>query len=337
MAKNTLPPGFRFHPTDMELVRYYLRRKVMGKRLCIQAVAVLDIYKFSPWELPEKSCLRSRDLQWYFFCPRDRKYAIGPRKNRATEAGYWKTTGKDRSISYNSKILGMKKTLVYHEGRAPKGTRTDWVMHEYRLEDQEVVDAGYSQDAYVLCRIFKKSGPGPKNGEQYGAPFKDEEWDADDEDVEEHHLLPYASSDPGSSSSDDHHLVTSGNDQKEVHDSRAAPAVGVEKVGDELLQEILVVIAGSDAAAASTINESSLVGNKSLQDDDSEIFNNLEDISIKGGWNANDQICIEEENYMTMDDFSFPIEGDFSAVSEIDHATSATAWEEGVQNNQWPL
>lgn len=28
--------------------------------------------------------------------------------------------------------------------------------------------------------MFKKSGPGPKNGEQYGAPFKEEDW-ADDE------------------------------------------------------------------------------------------------------------------------------------------------------------
>ena len=36
------------------------------------------------------------------------------------------------------------------------------------------------QDAFVLCRIFRKSGSGPKNGEQYGAPFVDEEWDVDE-------------------------------------------------------------------------------------------------------------------------------------------------------------
>lgn len=32
----------------------------------------------------------------------------------------------------------------------------------------------------MLCRIFQKSGPGPKNGEQYGAPFIEEEWEDDD-------------------------------------------------------------------------------------------------------------------------------------------------------------
>lgn len=32
----------------------------------------------------------------------------------------------------------------------------------------------------MLCRIFQKSGTGPKNGEQYGAPFIEEEWEDDD-------------------------------------------------------------------------------------------------------------------------------------------------------------
>ncbi|XP_078427654.1 uncharacterized protein LOC144700123 [Wolffia australiana] len=165
-----LAPGFRFHPTDEELVGYYLKRKVLGRPFRVDAISEIDLYKIEPWDLPSKSRIRSRDAEWYFFCALDRKYANRSRTNRATSAGYWKTTGKDRPVVRSSgPPIGMKKTLVFHLGRAPSGQRTNWVMHEYRLLDP--------QDGFVVCRIFQKRGPGPQNGAQYGAPLEDVEWD----------------------------------------------------------------------------------------------------------------------------------------------------------------
>ena len=90
------------------------------------------------------------EKEWYFYSLRDRKYPTGLRTNRATEAGYWKATGKDREI-YSSKtcsLVGMKKTLVFYRGRAPKGEKSNWVMHEYRLEGKF---RAYLKP--VLCRI----------------------------------------------------------------------------------------------------------------------------------------------------------------------------------------
>ncbi|KAJ1435805.1 NAC domain [Sesbania bispinosa] len=179
MALRTIAPGFRFHPTDEELVGFYLKRKVTGRPFHIDPIAVIEIYKFEPWDLPCRSKLKTRDLEWYFFTALDKKYGNGSRTNRATERGYWKTTGKDRTIKNGERTVGMKKTLVYHIGRAPHGDRTNWVMHEYRMVDEQLAQAGVLQDAYVLCRIFEKSGQGPKNGEKYGAPFIEEEWDDD--------------------------------------------------------------------------------------------------------------------------------------------------------------
>ncbi|KAL1354496.1 hypothetical protein HN51_068303 [Arachis hypogaea] len=164
MGGASLPPGFRFHPTDEELIGYYLKRKVEELEIELEVIPVIDLYKFDPWELPEKSFLPKRDLEWFFFCPRDRKYPNGSRTNRATKAGYWKATGKDKKVVCQSspstsimKATGYRKTLVFYRGRAPLGDRTDWVMHEYRLCDDLGQDSPSFQGAYALCRVIKKN------------------------------------------------------------------------------------------------------------------------------------------------------------------------------------
>ncbi|TYI18186.1 hypothetical protein ES332_A07G073100v1 [Gossypium tomentosum] len=168
MAPLGLPPGFRFHPTDEELVNYYLKRKINRQEIELDIIPEVDLYKCEPWELAEKSFFPSRDPEWYFFGPRDRKYPNGFRTNRATRAGYWKSTGKDRRVSCQNRAIGMKKTLVYYLGRAPQGTRTDWVMHEYRLDDNECEGTCGIQDSYALCRVFKKNGMTGSETEEQG-------------------------------------------------------------------------------------------------------------------------------------------------------------------------
>ncbi|KAJ4811581.1 NAC domain-containing protein 86 [Rhynchospora pubera] len=157
MSAMTLPPGFRFHPTDNELVGYYLKRKVDGSEIELEVIPVVDLYKFDPWHLPDKSFLPKRDLEWFFFVPRDRKYPNGSRTNRATITGYWKATGKDRKILCETGTQGLRKTLVFYKGRAPGGERTDWIMHEYRLcEDLSQASLNFLGD-FALCRVLKRS------------------------------------------------------------------------------------------------------------------------------------------------------------------------------------
>lgn len=47
-----LPPGFRFHPTDEELVVYYLKRKINGLKIELEIIPEVDLYKCEPWDLP---------------------------------------------------------------------------------------------------------------------------------------------------------------------------------------------------------------------------------------------------------------------------------------------
>ncbi|KAG6474942.1 hypothetical protein ZIOFF_064159 [Zingiber officinale] len=163
-----LPPGFRFHPTDEELVGYYLKRKIDGLNIELEVIPVIDLYKFDPWELPEKSFLPKRDMEWFFFCPRDRKYPNGSRTNRATVSGYWKATGKDRKIECECAVFGLRKTLVFYVGRAPGGERTDWIMHEYRLCEDLFHGSSNFLGAFALCHVVKRNANWLKSGDPNG-------------------------------------------------------------------------------------------------------------------------------------------------------------------------
>lgn len=169
-----LPPGFRFHPTDEELVVHYLKKKTASAPLPVAIIADVDIYKFDPWELPAKSTFGEQE--WYFFTPRDRKYPNGARPNRAATSGYWKATGTDKPVLSSGSVgtcqkVGVKKALVFYGGKPPKGVKTNWIMHEYRLADNNKSNSrppGYDTthkkgslrlDDWVLCRIYKKNNP----------------------------------------------------------------------------------------------------------------------------------------------------------------------------------
>ncbi|GER38694.1 NAC domain-containing protein [Striga asiatica] len=121
-----VPPGFRFHPTDEELVGYYLKRKVNSLKIDLDVIIDIDLYRIEPW-----------DIQ-----------------------GFWKATGRDKAVLSKDKLIGMRKTLVFYQGRAPNGRKSDWIMHEYRLQTSE--NEHTQEEGWVVCRAFKKPTPNNK-------------------------------------------------------------------------------------------------------------------------------------------------------------------------------
>ncbi|KAE8709504.1 NAC domain-containing protein 37 [Hibiscus syriacus] len=122
--ESSVPPGFRFHPTDEELVGYYLRKKIASKKIDLDVIRDIDLYRIEPWDLQERCRIGYEEQsEWYFFSHKDKKYPTGTRTNRATMAGFWKATGRDKAVYDKSKMIGMRKTL---------------------------------EEGWVVCRAFKK-------------------------------------------------------------------------------------------------------------------------------------------------------------------------------------
>ncbi|KAL7139638.1 hypothetical protein ABFS83_09G066600 [Erythranthe nasuta] len=172
-----LPPGFVFQPTDEEIVFQYLARKVFSRRLPAYVIPEIDnVFTFPhPSELPGDS----EEGRYFFSNTRtNHRSLIFNRIGRPTRAGYWKiVAGSDKQIGCCSKrimpIVGVKKTLVFYEGKHPSAARTDWFMdlycialsrnavsntqHQRRHSQGCLVQIG----TWVLCHVhFKKRSGG---------------------------------------------------------------------------------------------------------------------------------------------------------------------------------
>ncbi|KAK6260468.1 NAC domain - like 10 [Theobroma cacao] len=150
--------GYRFHPTDFELLHYYLKNKNLGREALVQAIAeVEDICGLEPWELPGHSNIHSGDQVWYFFYRPNYKYRNSTRIKRTTNEGYWKRTGNPRKVMARDleTEIGEKRTLVFYKGRVSDDNKnkTGWIIHEY-----ELTATLPNQTTFILCKLKKKYG-----------------------------------------------------------------------------------------------------------------------------------------------------------------------------------
>ncbi|XP_010034223.2 NAC domain-containing protein 90 [Eucalyptus grandis] len=167
------PTGFRFYPTEEELISFYLHNQLQGslQDQLRRIIPVLDIYATEPWNLPELSgelCREDKE-QWFFFAPMQEREARGGRPSRSTAVGYWKATGSPGYVhSSDNKAIGMKKSMVFYVGKAPTGRKTKWKLNEYRAI--EMISPPNSntpsssmpvfrlRQEFALCRVYVVSG-----------------------------------------------------------------------------------------------------------------------------------------------------------------------------------
>ncbi|KAB2616924.1 NAC domain-containing protein 19-like [Pyrus ussuriensis x Pyrus communis] len=166
LGSNGMPLGFRFHPTDQDLISFFLYHRVLHRESLMaycnnfKLIYEFDLFgKTPPWVVWENfggPCLDAQDL--FFFC--QLKNRSEARIKREIDAGgtWSESNSKPVKDLQNEKPIGKKRNLRYEkEGCEHDG---DWLLEEYSILPSVVGgtdDSDHEIGKVVLCRLKKNS------------------------------------------------------------------------------------------------------------------------------------------------------------------------------------
>ncbi|KAM3243589.1 hypothetical protein ACQJBY_055500 [Aegilops geniculata] len=174
------PPGFRFRPSDDELIRYYLLPKLQGRgHAPNRAIIEHNVYQCHPDELVGMYRGRGEGRSFYFLSPRVRRYDNGDRPRRDTDdgRGRWKVSTGKKDMGQEKKVAGDGTTrycmsvLNYFESPRGGGRKSEWLMRELTVPAYEIKlpkdggPGGKTLDRYVMCKIYLKDDKGDDDEE----------------------------------------------------------------------------------------------------------------------------------------------------------------------------
>ncbi|CAN0879387.1 NAC domain-containing protein 90 [Linum grandiflorum] len=170
------PPGFRFYPTEEELISFYLHHKLESRGQHRSAeialrmdrvIPLLDIYLHDPWDLPRTASFSllicQIEEQWFFFRRMQEREGRGGRPKRVAGCGYWKATGSLGYVySSGRSCIGEKRTMVFYNGKAPNGRKTIGRFTSTRPSSisnhfHPISRVWQLRHEYSLIRLYKKS------------------------------------------------------------------------------------------------------------------------------------------------------------------------------------
>ncbi|KAJ0049201.1 hypothetical protein Pint_15327 [Pistacia integerrima] len=144
---------------EIEIIRLLKKKRLDPEFSVPDEINELDIFKRDPSELPELSKINCDEQAWPFF---SEPYKNVKGKQAHLTNGNWEKTGNDREVrdkSTGKRIGGRKNYVYYKRGGSPKQKiKTDWVMHEYYVDDD---DSRYKKD--FVFRYVEKNPTGKPN------------------------------------------------------------------------------------------------------------------------------------------------------------------------------
>uniref|UniRef100_A0A0D9XRL8 NAC domain-containing protein n=1 Tax=Leersia perrieri TaxID=77586 RepID=A0A0D9XRL8_9ORYZ len=184
-----LPPGYRFRPTEEVLIVNYLYPRALHMPLPCEIITDINILQHHPSDIvPEEESQTGK----HFFTRKKIKYPGGHRNNRVVGNGSWRATGSEVPIhcklgnGANNMLVGMRRTLVFYNGKSQAAKCTVWAMHEFRLAgvgllpppmmrqttgDGLELPNGYRDatitkvepdSSWLICHVYKKRQRAPR-------------------------------------------------------------------------------------------------------------------------------------------------------------------------------
>ncbi|KAJ0260914.1 NAC domain containing protein 84 [Hirschfeldia incana] len=147
-----LPVGYRFHPTEQELILHYLLPKAFASPLPSSIIPVFDAFFSHPFTFPGDQEERQR----YFFCKKRQDVSSNAHRIKTSSGdGYWKPIRKEKNIIACGRTVGIRRTLVFHgtNNSSSSCNNTRWCMTEYSL-------AGFSSTKvsgeWAVYKLYKR-------------------------------------------------------------------------------------------------------------------------------------------------------------------------------------
>ncbi|KAL6614745.1 hypothetical protein ACP70R_037015 [Stipagrostis hirtigluma subsp. patula] len=171
-ATKPSPPraAFTSHPSDLELIEYYLRPWVASGLKAGPFIHEADVYAADPADLVREfspAVARDGERAWYFLCPLRPKNGRGRRKARtvASGEGCWHNEAKSKPVISGigeRHQVGHRQSFSFVKKEGGVRVRTGWLMMELRL----LADGGAQEEdapgSLVLCKVYRS----PRNPER---------------------------------------------------------------------------------------------------------------------------------------------------------------------------
>ncbi|XP_060211413.1 NAC domain-containing protein 83-like [Lycium barbarum] len=165
-GRSSRPMGYRFHPTDRELLKYllgFVRNEPLPEQY--QLMQQVNLYgDKDPWQIFEAydNGNDNNNNARYFITPQKKEKLAWKRFSRTVGKGTWKPQSKGKEVfDDKGRVMGYVKSLKYTPAnKSSSNANGEWLMTEYSLYNGYVDALKIKNKGFVICKIKKKEKRG---------------------------------------------------------------------------------------------------------------------------------------------------------------------------------